>query len=143
MPYALFQELYPHRWPVETDYRHMKLPLEVENWTGTSVTAIYQDFHATVFTKNLAAILAQPAQQVVAQHSQTKKYRYQVNMTNLFSKMKDTIVHLFFATNPLPLFQQLWRQMTQTIEPIRPNRSVPRKKRVKPKRFAMNYKRLR
>lgn len=142
-PYDLFQDLYPHRWPVETDYRYMKLPLEVENWTGISVSAIYQDFHATVFTKNLAAILAQPAQQVVTQASQTKKYPYQVNMANLFSKLKDTVIHLFYAANPLPLLHQLWRQMIRTIEPIRPNRSVPRKKRVKPKRFAMNYKRLR
>lgn len=142
-PYALFQDLYPHRWPVETDYRHMKLPLEVENWSGTSVSAIYQDFHATIFTKNLAAILAHPAQQVVTQLSQTNNYRYQVNMANLFSKLKDTVRHFFFLTNPLPLLQQLWQHMTRTIEPIRPNRSFPRKKRVKPKRFAMNYKRLR
>ena len=35
----------------------MKLRLEVENWSGTSVEAIYQDFHATLFTKNLSALL--------------------------------------------------------------------------------------
>ena len=55
----------------------MKVRLEVENWTGASIEAIYQDFHVTVFTKNLAAILAQPAQQFVTQQSQTKKYPYQ------------------------------------------------------------------
>jgi len=65
-PYSFFTTLYPHRWPVETDYRQMKLRLEVENWSGISVEAIYQDFHATIFTKNLASLLAQPAQKVVA-----------------------------------------------------------------------------
>jgi hypothetical protein len=143
VPPSLFQTLYPHRWPVETDYRQMKLRLEVENWTGTSVEAISQDFHATVFTKNLAAILAGPAQIVVTQPSPTKTYRYQINMANLFSKMKDTVVLLFVKVNPLPLLYKLWSQMTRTLEPIRPNRSFPRKKRVKPKRFAMNYKPLR
>ena len=58
-------ELYAHRWPVEEDFRQMKSRLEVENWTGKSVEAIYQDFHATVFTKNLTAIIAQPAQSTV------------------------------------------------------------------------------
>lgn len=42
--HSLFQDLYSHRWPVEDDYRQMKVRLEVENWTGTSVEAIYQDF---------------------------------------------------------------------------------------------------
>ncbi len=141
--HSLFQDLYRHRWPVEDDYRQMKVRLEVENWTGTSVEAIYQDFHATVFTKNLATILAQPAQQVVAQQSQSKKYGYQLNMSNLFSKMKDTVVLLFVKLNPVPLLQRLWAQMTATVAPIRPNRSFPRKKRLKPKRFSMSYKPLR
>lgn len=142
-PFECLAELYPHRWPVETDYSYIKLLLEVENWTGSSVEAIYQDFHATVFSKNLAAIISRPAQQHVSVQSQSRKYRYQVNMANLFSKMKDTLVSLFFCPNPVPFFQFLWRQMTQTIEPIRPGRSFPRKKRVKPKRFSMNRKSLR
>lgn len=142
-PYAVFKELYSHRWPVEEDYKCMKSRLEVENWSGTSVETIYQDFHATVFTKNLAAILAQPAQQVVHQQSLSKKHRYQVNMTNLISKLKDTIVYLFCDSDVSLLLQELWQQMIKTIEPIRPNRSCRRKKRVKRKRFSMTYKQTR
>lgn len=142
-PYAQLQDLYLYRWPIETDYRHIKNRLEVENWTGTTVSAIYQDFHATVFTKNLAALLAQPVQPVVVQLSASRKHPYQINVANLFSKLKDTLIHLFLAANPLPFLHHLWQQMTRTIEPIRPNRSFPRKKRVKPRRFSMSYKRLR
>jgi len=142
-PYAQLQVLSLYRWPIETDYNHLKNRLEVENWTGTTVSAIYQDFHATVFTKNLAALLAQPAQQVVGQQSASRQHRYQINWANLFSKLKDTVIHLFLAANPVPFLHQLWQQMIRTIEPVRPNRSFPRKKRVKPRRFAMSYKRLR
>lgn len=142
-PYECFQDLYSQRWPVETDYAYMKLHLEVENWSGTSVEAVYQDFQATVFTKNLAAIIAQPAQQVVAEQSATKKYRYQVNMANLFSKIKDTVVSLFFSPDPFAFLAFLWQQMIHTIEPIRPQRASPRKKKVKPKRFSLNRKSLR
>jgi len=142
-PYAQLQDLSLYRWPIETDYNHIKNRLEVENWTGTTLSAIYQDFHATVFTKNLAALLAQPAQQVVAQQSASRQHRYQINWANLFSKLKDTVIHLFLAANPVPFLHQLWQQMTRTIEPVRPNRSFPRKKRVKPRRFSMSYKRLR
>ncbi len=139
-PAPLFQGLYHLRWPVEEDYKVMKLRIEVENWSGKSVLAVYQEFHAAIFTKNLTAILAQPAQQEVAQQSQQKQYDYQINTTNLISKMKDTIVHLLRDTDILSLLQALWQQMLKTIEPIRPGRSFPRKKQVRRKRFAMTYK---
>ena len=105
--------------------------------------AIYQVFHAKVFTKNMTAILTQPAQKVVEQENQGKKYAYQVNMTNAFSKMKDTIVLLFQRTDILSLLEKLWQLMTQTIEPIRPGRSFSHKKRLRPRKFAMSYKPLR
>lgn len=142
-PYEQLQELSLYRWPVETDYNHLKNRLEVENWTGTTLSAIYQDFHASVFTKNLAALLAQPAQQVVVQQAAARQHPYQINFANLFSKLKDTVIHLFLAVNPVPFLHHLWLQMTRTIEPVRPNRSFPRKKRVKPRRFSLSYKRLR
>lgn len=142
-PHSIFQALYHHRWPIEEDYKVMKSRLEVENWNGKSVTAVYQEFHATVFTKNHTAILAYPAQQIVEVQTEQNKYRYQINLTNLISKMKDTIVYLLHEADILPLLQTLWEQMTKTIEPIRPGRSYPRHKRVKRRRFVMNYKAVR
>ena len=139
-PLALFKDLYHLRWLEEEDYKALKCRIEVENWSGKSVLAVYQDFHAKVFTRNLTAILAQPAQAVVQQASQGKKYTYQINMTNAYSKMKDTIVLLFQRVFNLPLLQRLWQGFTQTVEPIRPGRSYPRQQRVKPRRFPMAYK---
>jgi hypothetical protein len=142
-PTTVFKELYHCRWPVEENYKVLKSRIEIENFTGKSVLAVYQDFHAKVLTANLTAILAQPAQEVVAQQNRGRKYTYQVNMTNALSKMKDTVVLLVRRATILPILERLWQLFTQTIEPIRPGRSYPRKKRVKPKRFAMSYKPLR
>lgn len=142
-PIAVFKDLYHHHWPVEENYKVMKCRIEIENFSGKSVWAVYQDFHAKVFTINLTALLAHPAQKVVEQESQGKRYTYQINMTNALSKMKDTIVLLLQHTNVLPILQRLWQVLTQTIEPIRPGRSYPRKKRVQRRRFAMTYKPIR
>jgi len=142
-PVALFYTLYHLRWPVEEDYKVMKMRIEVENWSGKSVLAVYQEFHAAIFIKNLSALLAQPAQREVAQQSQEKKLDYQVNMTNLLSKLKDTVVHLLRDADILPLLQSLWQQMVKTVEPVRPGRTFSRKKRVKRQRFAMTYKAIR
>jgi len=142
-PPPLFADLSHQRWPVEEAYKVMKSRLELENWSGTSVEAIYQDFHAGVFTQNLAALFAQPAQPVVAAQSATKQYTYQVNFANLLSKCKDTIVTLLTQAHCRDHLQALWQQMLRTIEPIRPKRARPRRPRVKPKRFPMAYKPLR
>jgi hypothetical protein len=142
-PVAVFKELYHQRWPVEEDYKVMKSRIEFENFTGTSVLAVYQDFHAKIFTKNLTSILAYPAQQMVRRNSQNKQYVYQVNMTNALSKMKDTVVLLFQRTAILPILNRLWLVMTQVIEPIRPGRSYPRTMRVKRRRFPVTYKPIR
>lgn len=142
-PYALFKELYHARWPVEEDYKVLKSRIEVENWSGESVLVIYQDFHAKVFTKNLVALVAHPITKVVAQTSQAKQYLYRPNMTHAVSKMKDTVVLLLQRANIVSLLKQLWQLLLATIEPVRPGRSYPRVKRVKPRRFAMNYKHTR
>jgi hypothetical protein len=140
-PHALFADLYAQRWPVEEDYKTLKSRLEIENWTGTSVLALYQDFHARVFTKNLAALLARPAQQQVDQQTATRRYRYHLNCTYVLSQVKDTVVR--WLSTPARLLQRLqrfWDLIVHVIEPVRPDRSVPRKKRVKPRRYSMAYK---
>jgi len=141
-PYALFKELYHQRWPVEEEYKLLKLRVEVENWSGKSSLAVYQDFHAKVFTTNLAAILAQPAQQEVVQQSPPKRYIYQVNFAHLLSKMKDTVVFLLRGTMIEDILASLWQIMLRIVEPIRPGRSYPRKKTGRFRRFSMNYKPL-
>jgi len=142
-PYADFKALYHQRWPVEEDYKVVKSRTQVENWSGKSALSVYQDFYAKVFTKNLTAILAFPAQEEVKQQSQDKKYTYQINFTQALSKMKDTVVLLFQRADVLHLLTRLWEVMTRTIEPIRPDRKSPRPKSVRRKRFAVTYKPVR
>lgn len=139
-PHAIFKDLYHQRWPVEEDYKVMKSRIEIENWSGETILAIYQDFHAKVFTKNLTAMIAHSAQKVVKEESRGKKYDYQVNMTNALSKMKDAVVLFLKRSNILQLLNRLWALMVKTIEPIRPERSFPREEKVKRKRFPVAYK---
>lgn len=142
-PHAVFKELYHQRWAVEEGFKVVKCRLEVENFSGKSVLSVYQDFHAKVFTMNLTSILAQPAQEQVKKDSHGKKYSYQINMTQALSKMKDTVILLFQHVPIVSFLRQLWQLMRQTIEPIRPGRKYPHKKRVKPRKFSMVYKPIR
>ncbi|MBF0509185.1 MAG: IS4/IS5 family transposase, partial [Deltaproteobacteria bacterium] len=138
-PYEIFEELYRMRWPVEEDYKLMKCRIEIENFSGKSVESVYQDFHAKVFTMNLAAALAHPAQQAVDEDND-RKYKYQVNMTHIMSIVKDTVVLLFTRSNISVLLRRLLDLFSKTIEPVRPDRKYPRNIKVNRKRFHLAYK---
>jgi len=139
-PHAQFKELYHQRWPVEEDYKVIKLRAEVENWSGKSTLAVQQDFYAKIFTINLTVILTQPAQTQVTHQSETKRYAYRVNFAYALSLMKDTVVHLLRQSAISDLLTALWQAMMRTTEPIRPGRKAPRRKGQRRKRFSMCYK---
>jgi hypothetical protein len=142
-PMAWFGDLYHHRWPVEEDYKCLKHRLELENFTGKSVLSVYQDFHAKVLTKNLAAVLAHPSQDQVDRDTSARKHRYQINFTQLLSKMKDTVVLLFHRKKIIPLIQKIIAIAARSIEPIRPGRKYPRDKKMTLTRFRTSFKPIR
>lgn len=142
-PTECFGDLYHYRWPVEEDYKHMKHRLELENFSGKSVLSVFQDFHAKVFSKNLAAVLTHSLQEKVDQDTSERKYRYQINFTQFLSKLKDTVILLFDREIIIPLIRKLMDIACCSIEPIRPNRKCQRKKKVAPPRFRPSYKPIR
>jgi hypothetical protein len=144
-PLEIFLDLYHARWPIEEDYKVMKCRIEIENFTGKSVLSVYQDFHARIFSKNLTAILAFPTHQIIEQNSEGKKYQYQLNLTQVLSKMKDSIILLF--NRPLDMVKNLISSLHDlfviTVEPVRPNRKFPRKHKILRREFYQTYKPVR
>jgi hypothetical protein len=139
IPAEDFKALYHLRWGIEEDYKKMKSHLEVEQFSGLSVLAVQQDFHAKVFSKNLTSLLVTVAQRDVDQQTAHRKRRYKVNFTRALSRMKHQIVRLFTLADVSGLLERLVRLMAQSIEAVRPERSYPRKPGRGPK-YATNYK---
>ena len=141
-PQKIFKELYHKRWPVEVDYLFMKERLELGNFSGQSSLSVYQDFHAKVFAKNLTVILAFPAQEAVKHESEDKKHAYQINMTQAFSKSKDTLFLLFERPGEIvvQLIQEIHALFRAITEPIRPGRKFKRKHKLNKRVHYMNYK---
>jgi hypothetical protein len=141
-PVEIFSDLYHHRWPVEEDYKTFKCRLELENFSGKSALSVYQDFYAKVFAKNLIWMMAFPVQKVLDEDPIPKKYRYQVNFTQAFSKSKGVIALLFHDSyrRIKSLIADLQYIFQRTVEPIRPGRKFPRNHRVKLRKFFLQYK---
>jgi IS4 transposase len=60
------RELYDKRWGIETEYRFLKKKVVVEVFTGESITAVLQDFHASILLLNMAGI-AEREQEIILQ----------------------------------------------------------------------------
>lgn len=142
-PHKIFKELYHLRWITEENYKAVKCRIEIANFSGKSVESVYQDFHAKVFALNLTAVIAHPAQDVIAGQSDQKKHPYRINVTQALSKMKDSIVLLFVRCNITELLIKLHSLFIATIEPIRPGRKYPRKHTVQKRGFYPCYKPIR
>ena len=141
-PQEIFKDLYHKRWPVETDYSFMKQRLEIGNFSGTTTLSVYQDFHAKVVAKNLTVVLSSPAQEIVEDESKDKRHEYHVNMTQAFSKSKDTLFLLFERPyeSVLQMIRDLHALFRSATEPIRPGRKFKRNHKVNKREHYMNYK---
>ena len=141
-PIDIFNDLYHDRWPIEEDYKALKCPIELENFSGKSSLSVYQDFHAKVFAKNLVRMMAFCVQNQLEQETCTKKHQYQVNFTQAFSKSKGVIALLFHDTRRQIkcLIADLHDIFQRTLEPIRPGRKYPRNHKARPRKFFMQYK---
>jgi hypothetical protein len=75
-PTALFKALYHLRWGVETLYDRIKNLLSLENFSGTSVEAVKQDFYATIYICGLEAVLTEDARVLLESNPPPQKWSH-------------------------------------------------------------------
>lgn len=123
---ADFKELYYLRWGVETFYGLMKTRLGLENFSGYSVEAVQQDFHAMIFLTGSETLLTMDAEDHLGK--QTGGHQKKVNKAVSFSKIKEQAFELYYSK--LPQAQKL-EELTQLFMTsptlIRKHRNPPRR----------------
>ena len=124
-----FGNLYFQRWGVETFYDLLKNRLLLGNFTGKTVEAVEQDFHATIYISGLETLLTQEANQMLQSKAQTNRYPQKVNQAVSFNAIKYHMIDLLFTQ---PDEDLLLAELTQLflMKPtlIREGRSTPRPK---------------
>ena len=142
-PTAIFHGLYGKRWGSETYYDVVKNILEIENFTGTSVLSVRQDFYATVLTSNIQGVIQWELQEEIEteNRSATRKYQYRLNKNVSIGLLKDTLVTLLMDQGDLQAFYtEMKDQMKRHRVPIRPGRRRPRTRKTR-RKYAMNKRR--
>jgi hypothetical protein len=62
--------------------------------------SIYQDFHASVFFKNLVALMADPVQSEITAFSRKERHEHQINFTYAMGKVKHLWCYYFKEQAP-------------------------------------------
>lgn len=138
-PSKIFSKLYFLRWGVETFYDKLKNKLKVEHFTGYSQNTIRQDFMCAIFISNLQSVMVNDMEEELAKQNLGKKYDYKVNTNLSYGFLKNRILELLSARQPVEtVFFELQELFLKNTVPIRNNRSNKRnkekfRKREKPK----------
>ena len=122
----VFKDLYFMRWGIETNISIQKNILQLESFSGLTVTSVLQDFYATVTMTNLHSLLIKDAQQIVDKESRRYKYPRKVNNNKSFGRLKINIVALFINNNIAQIIHTLHNYFIKDTLPIRKGRSYPR-----------------
>ena len=141
-----FKKLYFRRWGIETKFNELKNRLEIQNFSGETVTAIEQDFYASIFLSNMAALAKHDANEAITERNKDKdlKYEYKVNTNILVGKLKDRLILMLLEPNPVKrtaLYQKIMEEISANVVPIRPDRSYPRRKGARATKHPRNHKR--
>lgn len=128
-PTEEFLEVYHRRWNHETFYHVLKSRLDLENFSGETVEAIRQDFHAAVLLCNLETLLTQPAQQAIEQDSRPEQDPKQINRADAYHALKDQLLPLLYSQSPAEeVVQKLQRLFLARPLSVPLDRKIPRRK---------------
>ena len=145
-PTGIFKDLYFKRWGIETNYNAQKNYLQVECFSGTKVNSILQDFYAAIFIGNLQSVISNSCEEKITKKTRNRKYKYKINRNMAIGLMKNKIPRLFLDRTPDKMLKEITELQMKFFEPIRPNRTNLRKRRVRKLsgkyQTELNYKRV-
>lgn len=136
---ADMKELYGWRWPVEECFKVFKYKVCIENFSGTSLKAVGQDFYVKIFIMNLTAAAVQPINKALKKEAVKVKHTHQVNVTEAIFSLKKAVVSFFISGNITATIQKFCKRIAKITEPVRPGRSYKRNHQRKQK-YYMNSK---
>jgi len=140
-PFREFKALYYKRWRVETYYDRFKNIICVENFSGTSVQFIQQEFNCALYMSNMQTILTQEAQGKIEEKYKGRQYEYKINHSLSLGFIRERLLQIYAMPDEAEtILNELKQLFIVNVVPIRPGRNNERdvdkyRQRTKPKQF--------
>ena len=141
-----FKVLYFKRWGIEIKYDELKQRLQLENFDGVKEIAVRQDFYATIFLANMAALAKMQSDQIIQKKNEEKelKHQYKTNVNIMVSELKDELILIMMEKNEKKRkrrYNKLLQEIARNVIPIRPERHNDRNFKKSRDRYPMNARR--
>lgn len=143
-PYSEFRELYFGRWGIEENFKFIKVRVEIENFSGKTVTSVEQDAHATILALNLHRLIVNEAQMQLEKEryntGSSLKYSYKINQNVSMGAFKDDVMEVLLdqESDVKAFCERTRRKIKRSLVPIRPGRKISRERRHNRRKFHMN-----
>lgn len=141
-----FKNLYFKRWGIEVKYDELKHRFQLENFDGIKEIAVKQDFYATMFLANMAALAKMQSDEVIEEKNEGKtlKYEYKTNVNIMVSELKDDLILILMEKNQRKrrnMYTKLLQEIANNTVPVRPGRQNNRILKNSRDRYPMNARR--
>lgn len=144
-PSESFGEIYQMRWKIETAFETLKDRLQLENFTGTKPRLLEQDIYSTIYVSNLAEdIIADVEEQQKDHLANDYKHTMQINRSVSIGLLKSDLIYLLIepdVTVKEMMLNDLYREISENIVPIREDRHYHRTKGVLAGKYSNTHKR--
>ena len=124
----------------------VSLTAQVEKFDGVKEIAVMQDFYATIFLANMAALAKMQSDEIIQKRNEEKelKHPYKTNVNILVSELKDELILIMMEKNEKRRkrkYDELLREIARNVIPIRPERHNERNFKTSRDRYPMNARR--
>jgi len=118
----------------------------VNNFDGVKQIAVKQDFYATVFLANMAALVKMQSDEIIQKKNEEKelKHPYKTNVNIMVSELKDELILIMMEKNEKRRkrrYNELLQEIARNVIPIRPGRHNERNFKKSRDRYPMNARR--
>jgi hypothetical protein len=130
--HAYFAEIYRMRWGIESCFFVIKSFLELANFSAYTVNNCWQDIYAHFINYNLQTALFTAKKRKIKKTNKQRLYGYKPNRNVASGLLKRFLVKLMLrpARELKRWLKDFYRQMLQTMEPIRPEKNKERRRRL-------------
>jgi len=130
--HAYFSEIYNKRWGIETCFFVIKSFLQLANFSAYTVNNCWQDIYAPFILYNIQTALFALKTRKIKQTNKARQHDYKPNRNVAAGLLKRFLVK--FTLRPMQELKKwlkdFFRQLIQTMEPIRPGKNKERRRRV-------------
>lgn len=130
--HAYFAEIYRKRWGIESLFFVIKSFLELANFSACTVNNCWADIYAHFINYNLQTVLFTAKERKIKKINKQRMHDYKPNRNVSAGLLKRFLVKIMLrpAQELKKWLKDFFRQVLQTMEPIRPEKNKERRRRL-------------